>query len=263
MKSRVLTALGLIPFVLGAFFCASPWPLLSLATIVGAIGVWELSSLLENWAAWLGFFWLFALVPMHAGLDPLRQQHWFPILYFLIGIVATADYARRRLKLHIQAALAALWILVPLLCLVSLHANAVSETWQFRTPMLLAVLPLWGGDTAAIFAGKAFGKHLLAPGISPKKTVEGSIANLVVCVIVAACCGLFIDVPMWAALSSGIVAGTLGQVGDLFESYLKRQVDVKDSGSLLPGHGGMLDRIDSVLFTAPFVWLILSFVKYP
>ena len=121
----------------------------------------------------------------------------------------------------------------------------------------MALVPVWAGDIAAIFAGRAFGKRLLMPKVSPKKTVEGSIANLAAAVLTAWLLGRLLGLPDARSLGAGLAAGTLGQAGDLFESWLKRRAGVKDSGTLLPGHGGVLDRIDSVLFAAPAVALIL------
>lgn len=129
-------------------------------------------------------------------------------------------------------------------------------------PVLVAAVPIWAGDTAAIFAGKAFGKHKLAPSISPNKTWEGSIANLLAAVGAAAALGYFLRYPMDKMLLLGVSCGVIGQLGDLFESYLKRQAEVKDSGNLLPGHGGVFDRLDSLLMTAPFsYWILSSFLK--
>ena len=125
--------------------------------------------------------------------------------------------------------------------------------------MLLAIVPLWAGDTAAMFAGKAFGKHPLAPKISPKKTLEGGVANLVACMLTAWVLGAWLQIPVVPSLLCGIAAGVFGQLGDLFESWVKRRADLKDSGTLLPGHGGIMDRIDSILFTAPVVSMILLF----
>lgn len=128
--------------------------------------------------------------------------------------------------------------------------------------LLTAAIPIWAGDTAAIFAGKAFGKHKLAPSISPNKTWEGSIANLLAAVGAAAALGYFLKYPMDKMLLLGVSCGVIGQLGDLFESYLKRQAGVKDSGNLLPGHGGVFDRLDSLLMTAPFsYWILSSFLK--
>jgi phosphatidate cytidylyltransferase len=123
----------------------------------------------------------------------------------------------------------------------------------------MSIVPLWGGDTAAIFVGRWIGKHPLAPSISPQKTIEGGVANLLACVLVAVVLGALLAISWPASLACGLVAGVFGQAGDLFESALKRRAGLKDSGALLPGHGGLLDRIDSILFTATPVLAILSY----
>lgn len=146
------------------------------------------------------------------------------------------------------------WIAFPLFCLVGVQTAYMSgrqnEVWDVHTPLLLVFLPLWAGDSAAIFAGKAFGKHPLAPSISPKKTWEGATANFAACVLAGWGAGYWVGVGSGWGVLVGVLAGLCGQAGDLFESWLKRKASVKDSGSLLPGHGGILDRIDSLLFTA-------------
>jgi phosphatidate cytidylyltransferase len=122
----------------------------------------------------------------------------------------------------------------------------------------MALAPLWVGDTAAIFVGRAIGKHPLLPKISPKKTVEGAVANLMGCVLAAIALGALLAEPIAVSAAVGLAAGVFGQAGDLFESHIKRRAGVKDSGTILPGHGGLLDRVDSLLFTAPVVVLLLA-----
>jgi len=270
VKSRVLTAIGLIPLVLGAFFCASPWPLIVLAGVAFIVCSLELATMLKLRGASL--VTLFGLSTLAIPTSPAIQAPVLAALLFLIGIYATRRFVRNQKGL-VEAALSSLWFAVPLLCLVGLHnstgfqpsswlSHPLKTVWNFKTPILMAVVPLWGGDTAAIFVGKAFGKHLLAPTISPKKTVEGAIANLLACVGVAIPLGLSIGFTFLPSLACGLSAGILGQVGDLFESSIKRLAGVKDSGTLLPGHGGLLDRIDSILFTAPAVYAIVTYMKY-
>ena len=139
-----------------------------------------------------------------------------------------------------------------------LHRAAPGTGLWCLSPALMALVPVWAGDIAAIFAGKAFGKRPLAPKISPKKTVEGSRrATSSPPSSPRGCWVAFSACPTSRSLGAGLAVGILGQAGDLFESWLKRRAGVKDSGTLLPGHGGVLDRIDSVLFAAPAVALIL------
>jgi phosphatidate cytidylyltransferase len=111
-------------------------------------------------------------------------------------------------------------------------------------------------DTGAYYTGRAIGRHKLAPRLSPGKTIEGAIGGLVMAIITAPLCKLifFHEIPIAHALALGAALGVIGQAGDLAESMLKRGSDVKDSGNLLPGHGGMLDRIDSILFCAPLLY---------
>ena len=124
----------------------------------------------------------------------------------------------------------------------------------------------WGGDSAAYFAGRAFGKHKLAPVVSPKKTVEGAVGGVVggaVLVLIAAVImnrTLDLEMPLWSAVVLGAVGAVLGEIGDLSFSVIKRQTGIKDYGHIFPGHGGVLDRFDSVLFVAPFAELLFRVI---
>jgi phosphatidate cytidylyltransferase len=123
---------------------------------------------------------------------------------------------------------------------------------------LLTVFCVWAADSFALFAGKAFGKNKLAPLLSPGKTSEGFIGGLVAAVVFGTLFGmLFLKAPGLGACI-GMVAGIFGQIGDLFESALKREADVKDFGGIMPGHGGVLDRFDSLLFVAPFACVVFN-----
>ena len=118
--------------------------------------------------------------------------------------------------------------------------------------VLTVVLAIWVGDSVALFAGRAWGKRKLAPLISPNKSQEGAIGGLVASMIVGAVSFQSFGLGSWKlGLFAGAVISIAGQVGDLAESVLKRQAGVKDSGSLVPGHGGILDRIDELLFAFP------------
>lgn len=132
--------------------------------------------------------------------------------------------------------------------------------------VLLPLLAAWGADTCALFAGMLFGKHKLAPVVSPKKTVEGAVGGVVggaVLVLLAALLMntfLDLDMPIWAALVLGGAGAVLGEVGDLSFSIIKRQTGIKDYGHIFPGHGGVLDRFDSVLFVAPFAEILFRII---
>ena len=143
--------------------------------------------------------------------------------------------------------------------------------------ILLILCFAWGGDTAAYFAGRAFGKHKLAPIVSPHKTVEGAgggvlgsmaagcVLTLVYSLLSARHNVLSIQVQprhYLVLLGMGAVASVLGILGDLFASSVKRQVGIKDYGTIFPGHGGILDRFDSVMFIAPFVCIAVRYFFY-
>jgi phosphatidate cytidylyltransferase len=212
VRARIITALIGIPIVLGACFHTSPLSFGALLFVAFSVTASEAFELLAKlWPSLFG-----------------------RVLAGLITLV---------------------WVGLPLASLSLLHwagvpSEVVHGPWRWDVPVLIALLPLWAGDSAAIFAGKAFGKHPLAPKISPKKTWEGGIANFLACVLTAYGVGQWIGLPIAHSLAIGASTGILGQVGDLFESWLKRKAGVKDSGTILPGHGGFLDRLDSLLFTA-------------
>ena len=143
--------------------------------------------------------------------------------------------------------------------LVLLRHQESGATW-----ILLILCVIFGGDTGAYYVGTYFGKHKLIPRISPGKTVEGALGGLAANAIVGGLINYFLPLLPWGlymqrlpwgwAILFFIVMGVAGQLGDLFESQFKRAADIKDSGKLLPGHGGMLDRIDALLFAAPVAY---------
>lgn len=133
-----------------------------------------------------------------------------------------------------------------------------SDTGRGLGWLLLALLITWLSDTGAYLVGKTIGRHKLLPRVSPNKTVEGAIGGLV-CAAAAAAIGAWLfdlRVEIWFAAIIGIGLGGVGMLGDLAESMLKRQLGVKDSGSLIPGHGGVLDRIDALIFIVMATWLL-------
>jgi phosphatidate cytidylyltransferase len=124
------------------------------------------------------------------------------------------------------------------------------------TFLLLAVT--WSGESAAYFVGRAWGRHGLAPRISPAKTLEGAAAQLAVSVVIALIGARLLEIAWVHGLGIGCVLGIVGQLGDLAESFLKRNVAAKDAGRIVPGHGGLLDRLDSLLFNVPALYYYLK-----
>ncbi len=150
-------------------------------------------------------------------------------------------------------------IVVPLLLCSLLRLRM--EPWVGRCLVFAPLVTAFAGDTAALYAGMHFGEHKLAPAVSPNKTLEGSIGGLIGSVVCIVLFGLVVhlvrrSLPWSYLLMGGVLGAILGQLGDLFFSVIKRECGVKDYGRLLPGHGGVLDRFDSVLFTAPLFWLL-------
>lgn len=211
-----------------------------------------------------------------AGYVPeTSMSYWaLPLLIgLLIGLLFGIPVVfRRELRTALAAsagsAFGVLYIALPLATLISLR-------WTPGNGILIifVLLSVWAGDIAAYYVGKNLGRHKLAPIVSPNKTWEGAIASLIASVLVAWIVfhfreridALFISrltiykanslqVPILRIIGLGILTNVAAQFGDLFESAIKRGAQVKDSGSLLPGHGGILDRIDALFFAIPVVW---------
>lgn len=170
--------------------------------------------------------------------------------------------------------LALVYIVLPMLALVtlgftSISTTAIGETFAVPSFLYSALLPcavifsIWTNDTMAYIVGSFIGKTPFSK-ISPKKTWEGTIGGALLCIIVIGLLGYFLPVakhiPIVHWLAIAAICAVFGTLGDLFESKLKRLAGVKDSGSFMPGHGGFLDRFDSLLFAAPMVWLYLKMV---
>src|SRR5688500_15659628 len=248
MKTRVATAIIGIPIIVYAVCAGNLWPLRILLAATGLVAVHEFLKLSGRapWAWLLATGYLVALAVWH----PLQASS--PWILALLA-VPLLDAVTKDLPRPI---LLAGWILLPLLSAVSLRAASLPERihWGFQleyNPLLLVFLCLWAGDSMAYFVGSLIGKHKLAPSISPKKTWEGALANLVSSVIVGWLFAGPLGLPAEFGALIGAACGVLGQAGDLYQSAWKRRHEAKDSGTLLPGHGGILDRFDSLLFCLP------------
>ena len=141
---------------------------------------------------------------------------------------------------------------------------ALAMTWLDAQHLLVVLVLVWVADSAAYFVGRAWGRHKLAPAISPGKTWEGAAGGVAGALVYAIICKRFFDEVGWAAyLAAAALLALLSIVGDLFESAAKRRAGVKDSGALLPGHGGILDRIDSATAVLPLAALLMALMKGP
>jgi phosphatidate cytidylyltransferase len=140
------------------------------------------------------------------------------------------------------------------------HAIWLRALPDGRALTLLALGVTWCGESAAYFVGRRFGRRRLAPRVSPGKTVEGGVAQVIASVAAALVGAPLVSLALPEAAAVGILLGIVGQFGDLSESFLKRSAGAKDAGHLIPGHGGLLDRLDSLLFNVPALYYWLYFV---
>ena len=258
--ARVLSALVLIPVVVGTVWFLPPLATLALATIVAVLAFGEYASIVRALdvhvpAAIAAIAVGGACIAVGTSLVSIDILLMTAVI--VVGALAVASGVPRPGVLHdaTAAAFAVLYIGMPLGALAAVRALAGREA------VLLLMLTIVVSDTAQYYCGRAFGRRPLAPTISPKKTLEGAIGGLVFGTAAMLVGGRYVfptaDLLLLVLVSASISA--LGIVGDLFESLLKRSAGVKDSSQVIPGHGGVLDRIDSWLFAAP---LYYAFVRY-
>ena len=190
---------------------------------------------------------------------------FLPYLLYLLYVVCRSTFLPHQAMLPSlgNSIIGQLYIAVPLALTIrlTLVVDPFSSMTQFDGLLLLAIfIFIWVNDTGAYLVGSRWGKRRLAPSISPKKSVEGSIGGLLLVLLSAVILRLllFPELSWLRILLIATVVAVFGTIGDLFESSLKRQAGVKDSGKLIPGHGGILDRIDSLLLAVPAVYLLLA-----
>jgi len=257
---RVLTAIVLLPLFFAAVLAPNPLWLAALAALASLLAAREYFGLagvlgLRPFCA-IGYAW--TLVALMSVWAPGRVP---PVAVSVAGVVATgvlALFFRMDLAQVLGAvastAFCAFYLGMLPGCLLALKNLGESRGTGF---VLLTCTAVWAGDSFAYYGGRLFGRHKLAPRVSPKKTWEGAIAGVLgsLAAGVIASTTYFQELPLLHALVIGGLISVAGPLGDLFESALKRGAGVKDSSSLLPGHGGVLDRLDSLLFAAPVVFL--------
>jgi phosphatidate cytidylyltransferase len=195
-----------------------------------------------------------AAVIIAAYLGNLQLLTIIIILFFIIlFIFLIFNYTKHDLKdlFYTFSGLVYVAFLFSYLIIIRLHLH---KGLMF---LILIIACVWVNDSAAYFVGSYLGKNKLCPEISPNKTVEGSVGGIIGALIVAFIGGLILDFNFIHSLVIGLVTGILGQFGDLAESILKRYFKIKDSGNFMPGHGGVLDRFDSILFTVPLLYYYL------
>lgn len=289
LKQRIITAVLLLPLVACLLFLPNLWTFSALLVPVFGILAWEWSRLLQtNWAIRAGFI-LITLAVIGALFYQLDQQQFFQqallpqswtdvypfkllVVSLLIWVVATAlvliypkggnvlfkgPWLRSVFGIAI---LASAWLAIVVIRSFNIVEDHNTGAWM----LLLMLVIIWGADVGAYFAGKNFGKTKLAPVVSPNKTWEGVFGGLLLAIAVGITLATVLSLQIeWLRFALFLVVlVALSVIGDLFESMLKRRAEIKDSSNILPGHGGLLDRLDSTLSVAPFfvtgvLWLEL------
>lgn len=253
LKQRILTASALIPLVLAAIFFTPTFLFMAICALVMLLAAIEYTNLIGFTDAWSNSVYiLLAILGMWLSYHHVAKiLAWVPVFWLCaLAYLIYYSYAKTpwNLPRSVRAIIGFCLLLPCWLSLIALHYYPVTLLYLF--------LLVWGCDSAAYFVGKRFGKHRLAVKVSPGKTLEGAAGALLFTIVLASVVGegLFKhSFGRWVVLS--MVTAVFAIVGDLVESMLKRQQGVKESGSLLPGHGGLLDRIDSLLAAAPlFTW---------
>ena len=290
MIKRIATAVVLIPIVLLLVLRAPVALVAVVVAVIALLTTQEFLKLTESYGIQplrkptYGFVVLFfLLLLLNLGQDkPLLSTEIFGVIAAFAGSIAAFVFltiAMRREDLRTgypaasASAFAIAYISVPMAMLVQLR-----QQWAGAFLILYLLLVVWAGDIFAYFVGKAVGRHLMAPRVSPKKTWEGAVASVAASVGIGGALFYYASPVSTALLQWGLIQrrdGMFGlekpallpilvltvvlniaaQLGDLVESLIKRGAGVKDSGALLPGHGGMLDRIDALLFATPVLWL--------
>ena len=257
--TRVLSALVLLPVVVGTIWFLPAWGTLLLALVASVAAFIEYAAIARalnarilpgSGAAVVGA----CLTVPSPGLGVVLLA-----ALVLIGAMAVAfePPGPRALASAAASAFAPIYLGLPLGALAAVRA--APDIGRTALILLLAVIVV--SDSAQYYTGRAFGRRPLAPEISPKKTVEGAVGGVVFGTIAMAVAGRAVfSSPVWMLVLLGAALSLLGIIGDLFESLLKRSAGVKDSSNLIPGHGGVLDRIDSWLFAAPVYYVFVRFI---
>jgi phosphatidate cytidylyltransferase len=288
---RVATAAVLIPFVVGLVLWGSTAVVAMALALVTLLALFEYFALGEaighrayrfwtaacalliiylqwlttvlNWTKMGGFAYAQWELRVGVYLARLLPRAEDGIFLFVLGIAVLTLFTKRTLVEALPAAgissTALILVAFPLSYAVRLHGAGS----QGPAMLLFAMVIIWVGDSAAYFVGRWIGKHPLAPHLSPKKTWEGTVASFLGSLVVALIFARFLTVPLPHLLLMAALGNVAGQIGDLLESAYKRSAGIKDSGSILPGHGGVLDRIDALILAIPVVWYYWILIYSP
>ena len=263
---RVLTAVVLIPIVLALVLLEPLWMLTVVTAAVAALAGWEFMGLAERVGAKPPrIAVLVAILVLFAGVFEYPDQATAVFGILALGLLVYCTFSIRIDQVTAEASVSIFSLVYVGLTLTAIPALRAESNGPSLVIFLLCVV--WAGDTAALYVGRAWGRHKLAPTLSPNKTWEGSLGSVAGSLLAAGVLlGLAALLDLWDSarlsypddvwywLLLAVVVNVAAQLGDLAESALKRSAGVKDSGTLLPGHGGILDRIDALLLAAPVMW---------
>ena len=277
MKTRILTALVALPvliasIILPSYIPETVWLFVVVAVVALVAGLFEFFSLTKKLElkadAGIAYVGAAALVVAFIFDAPANDPNLLLMtIAGFVGLVIVTQAFRFRKNFSKMLGGAGVTIL-GVLYIALLGGFLISTRVGFELRPLLSThllgyffLVLMGSDTGAYFAGRAFGKHKLAPSISPGKTVEGLIGGLVAAAAFAAVATFwfFPELPYQISIPLAVVMAAVGVLGDLAESAMKRSANTKDTATILPGHGGMLDRLDSLLLNAPILYYFARF----
>jgi phosphatidate cytidylyltransferase len=260
---RLATAGVMLPLLLALLFVGPAWGWLLFLLLVGVVGGVELFGMTHAGdrvatVVGVGLIWWVVLAFWFSPSDPrvlVSTLLVFPFVSVLFTLWRLGDIPTAALRMT-TATFGPLWIGCGVGAIALLR---VEPSGRGASYVVLSMVLAWIADTGGYFAGRAFGKHKLYQKVSPKKTVEGAAGGMVATIAGAIVVKLILlpGMPYRDAVVLGVLGALLGMFGDLGESLLKRSIGVKDSGGIFPGHGGMLDRVDAVLITAPLTLLYL------
>ena len=276
LRTRVLTALILLVAFLGALFLLPQVGWVGVATVIAAVAAWEWGALVRlsrrsrivfvsaivliclAWAmAWPATVGLSAGAQNGSSLMALLP-HWIALAFWCI--VVPIWFARRW-----QVGGSSVGLLVGAIVLIPTWLALIQLRQAGELVLLGYMAIVWIADSGAYFFGRALGRHKLAPTISPGKTWEGALGGALAVMAYGFACRQFASAyatsPVWLFALALVLFTVLSVIGDLFESLMKRQAGMKDSGTILPGHGGALDRIDSLTSTLPVAVLLLHLAR--
>lgn len=265
MKQRLISAfVGIIVLVL--VLLGNQYVFDFVVTIIASVAVYEVLNALnlkKFTGALIAALSSPVLLSIASCFPHNGKELFIPVIFVVSGIIMLYMlFNHEKFKFNDAASFIAVSFIVPIcfLCVMLTRRLGMGNIDVF-----IILIGCWVTDSCAYFAGMFFGKHKLAPVISPKKTVEGSIGGIfgvaLILVAYAFVTANIMDlrVNVFSVIVIGVISGTLSQCGDLCASIIKRENNIKDFGNLMPGHGGVMDRFDSFLFVAPIVYYILSY----